>query len=463
MGNIINHYRYKKLGNKYFLTTDHGSYCILSEEEFKKLRQNKLDSKLKGRLEEKELILNDTNMNEVVRLTRNRNSFLFSGTSLHIVVVTLRCNMNCIYCHASSKPENAKEFDMDKATAKKTVDFIFQTPNKNITIEFQGGEPLLNWDAVKYIVEYAQKKNQEAKKRMLITIVTNLTGMDGKKMDYLIKKDVSICTSLDGPKELHDHNRKLIGGSSYEHVVKWIKIFGKEYKKRGIEDRRINALVTLTGKSLAYPKEIVDEYVKLGLKSIHLRFLNNLGVAKQAWPEISYSVKEYLDFWKKTVGHIEKLRQQGKEINERMAMIMFNKVNNEFDPNYLDLRSPCGAAIGQLAYNHNGDIYTCDEARMLEEGLFLLGNVKKESYRDIVTSDKSFAVVNASINDQYVCDSCVYGPYCGICPVCNYAEQGNIVGKITQTDRCKIFKAQFDWVVRERFLNVCDNSVFKRG
>lgn len=453
MDYIINNYRAKKFGKKYFVTTDHGSYCVLSEEEFKKLKKNEINKELKNKLEEREIILMDINMDEAIRLTRNRNSFLFSGTSLHIIVVTLRCNMNCVYCHASSKPVNEKGFDMDKETAKKTVDFIFQTPSKGITIEFQGGEPLLNWEVVKYTIGYAQEKNKQAKKNLMISLVTNLTEMDEEKMNYLIEHGIDVCTSLDGPKELHDRNRRFVGGSNYEQVAKWIKRFDKEYKKRRIENRRPNALVTLTRDSLKYPKEIVNEYVRLGLKDIHLRFLNNLGVAKQIWPKINYSVKEYLSFWKEAIEYIEELKKQGKEINERMVSIMFNKISNELDPNYLDLRSPCGAAIGQLAYNHNGKIYVCDEARMIGEDLFLLGNVKTDSYKDVVICDKSCAIITASINDQYVCNDCVYKPYCGVCPVCNYAEQGSIIGKIAQTNRCNIFKEQFDWVVTKKFIN----------
>lgn len=458
MDHLINNYRSKKYGNKYFVTTDHGSYCTLSENEFQNLTQNKLDFKLMDKLEEREIILSNTNLGEVTRLTRNRYNFLFSGTSLHIVVVTLRCNMNCIYCQASSKPINKNQFDMDKETAKKTVDFIFQTPSKGITIEFQGGEPLLNWDVVKFIIKYANEKNIQAKKDMQITIVTNLSKMDQEKMDYLINNKIGICTSLDGPKKLHDYNRKLIGGSNYEQVVKWIKKFRSEYKKRGIKDREINALVTLTKKSVKYPKEIVDEYIRLGLKNIHLRFLNKLGIAKKVWPEINYSVREYLNFWKKAVNYIEELKKQGKNINERMVGIMVNKINNEFDPNYLDLRSPCGAVIGQLAYNYNGDVYTCDEARMIGEDLFLLGNVKNDKYKEVVTSDKACATFAASVNDQYICDNCVFKPYCGVCPVCNYAEQGSVIGKIPQTNRCKIYKEQFDWVVKEKFINKENSS-----
>ena len=452
MDYAINNYRTRKIGDKYFVTTDHGSYCILSEDEFKRLHQDNIDKELAERLKEKEIILDETNINEAVRLTKNRNDFLFSGTSLHIIVVTLRCNMNCIYCHASSKSAKEMKYDMDKETARNTVDFIFQSPSRDIRIEFQGGEPMLNWDIVKYINEYAQEKNKQVGKNLKITIVTNFTEMDDDKLDYLIKNEIDICTSLDGPKEVHDYNRPYVGGSNYEQVIRGIKKVMAEYKKRNIKNRKAHALVTLTKKSLAYPKEIVDEYMKLGLNDIHLRFLNNLGIAQKAWPKINYDVKEYLDFWKKAVEYIDELKGQGKNIGERMVLLITKKINEEYDPNYLDLRSPCGAAIGQLAYNFNGEIYTCDEARMIGEDLFLIGNVKEDQYKDVVTCKKSCAVVNASINDMYVCNECAYKPYCGICPVCNYAEQGNVIGKITETGRCKIYKAQFDWVVKNKFM-----------
>jgi len=448
MLHILNNFRARKLGNRYFVTTDHGSHCVLSESEFKQLKQNKLD-KIMGLLEEREIILNDRNLEEAVRLTRNRYNFLARGTSLHIVVVTKRCNMKCIYCQASSETMNRTGFDMDMDTAKKTVDFIFQTPSKGLTIEFQGGEPLLNWGVVKYIIKYARKRTG---KDLRISFVTNMTEMDNEKMNFLIDNDIGVCTSLDGPKELHDHNRKFFGGSNYGQVVKWIKRFN-EYNKKNMNSH-INALVTLTRESLKHPEEIVDEYVELGLKQIHLRFLNNLGVAKKAWTTINYSVDEYLDFWKKAVEHIETLKEKGIEIDERIVTIMTRKIGTEFDANYLDLRSPCGAAIGQLVYDFNGDIFTCDEARMIDEDLFKLGNVNKDIYSDVVTCDKACAVINSSINDQYICDNCVYKPYCGVCPVCNYAEQGNIVGKISETDRCRIYKAQFDWVVDKKFIKV---------
>ncbi len=449
----INNYRFKRFGEKYFLTTDHGSYLILTKDEFNNFRKGNINGELKKKLEQREIILTNENIDETVRLMRNRYNFLFRGTSLHIVVVTLRCNMNCVYCQASSRPMTKKEYDMDKETAKKTVDFIFQSQSSYLTIEFQGGEPLLNWDVVKFITEYAQEKNKKEKRKLEITMVTNMVDMNHEKMNYLINHNVSVCTSLDGPKELHDHNRKFAEESNYEQVVKWIKIFNEEYNKRNIKDKQINALVTLTRESMKSPKEIVDEYVKLGLGIIHLRFLNKIGVAKKTWTSINSSVEEYMNFWIKAVTYIEELKKKGIKINERMVGMMYKKINTEFDFNYLDLRTPCGAVIGQLAYNHNGDIYPCDEARMVGDDMFLLGNVKSNKYKNIIGCDKSCVLVNASINDQYICDGCVYKPYCGVCPVCNYEEHGNIIGPISKSGRCMIFKKQFDWVVKEKFIN----------
>lgn len=453
MDYTINNYRFRRLNNKYFVTTDSGSWIVLNEDEFDKLKSKNIDEKLKEKLLEREILLNSSNKEEFISDLRKRNNFLFYGASLHIVVLTLRCNMKCVYCHASSVNEEQENFDMDEETAKKTVDFIFQSPNQNITIEFQGGEPLLNWDVLKFIVEYAQEKNKTANKNLRFDVVTNLSLMDEEKMDYIISKGIHVCTSLDGPKEVHDKNRVLSKSSSYDKVVYWIKKFKSEYKSKKIKNADINALTTLTKKSMKYPKEIVDEYVNLGLKKIHLRYLNNLGVAQKTWPQISYKIEEYLDFWKNAVERIKEHNENGNEITERIIELMSQKIIDKFDPNYLELRSPCGAVIGQLAYNYNGDIYTCDEGRMIGDDTFLLGNTSKTKYSESATCSKACAVINASINDQFICDNCVYKPYCGLCPVCSFSEQGSIIGKVSQSERCKIFKAQFDWVVKERFIN----------
>jgi len=451
----INNYRYKKIKNEYFLTSDDGSYSLLDKKNFDDLKTGKINGKLFDLLEQNGFVITKKNQNKIIEKTKTHYDFLFNGTSLHIVVVTLRCDMNCVYCQASSINQSLKEYDMDIETAKKTVDFIFQSQSKCITIEFQGGEPLLNFEVVKYINEYAKKLNKKHKKDLRVTLVTNLNMMNNKRLDYLIKNNIDICTSLDGPKFIHDCNRPFKKGDNYSSVTEWIKKIQEKYKKKNTK-RDVNALITVTKKTIDYPKAVVDEYVKNNIYRIHLRHLTNLGCAYNSWQKIGYSPEEFIKFWKKAMDYIIELNKKGVEIQERMACIMLRKILNiKRGSDYLDLRSPCGAAIGQLVYNYNGTIFTCDEGRMVGNDIFKIGDVNQK-YKKILTSPQTCAIVSASVNDCFICDNCVYKPYCGLCPVCNYFEQGSIIAKIPSTPRCKIYKAMFDYLI-EKYL--FDNEV----
>jgi len=329
---------------------------------------------------------------------------------------------------------------MNEEIAKKTVDIIFQSPSKQITIEFQGGEPILNFEIITYITKYAQEKNKEAKKDLKFSVVSNLIPMTQEKLDFLIKNKINICTSLDGPKELHNKNRQ-----GYNETTKEIQKIREEYEKRKINQKEFSALVTITKESLNYPEEIIDEYIKQGFNNVHLRALNDLGDARKNKENIYYSAEEFIDFFKKSINYIIELNKKGEKITERTIIIMLKKIFNNVDPGFLDLRSPCGAVIGQLLYNYDGNIYTCDEGRMTGEDLFKVGNVNN-TYKELTTCNKACAMIAASTNDVQYCDKCAYKPYCGICPVLNYATSGSIITNIPASDWCKIKKAQFDYI-----------------
>lgn len=103
------------------------------------------------------------------------------------------------------------------------------------------------------------------------------------------------------------------------------------------------------------------------------------------------------------------------------------------DPNFLDERSPCGACVGQVAYNYDGKIYSCDEGRMLGRmGIhdFQMAEVTadpKQTYQDMIESDTTKIMVQASTLDGlpgYNDD--VYKPYIGVCPIHSFKTTGNI-------------------------------------
>lgn len=455
-----NFFRFDKFGKNFLLTNDLGQYCFLSPEEFDDFSKGffKKESPKLKELEEKFFIINGNSSRKMVELYKSKNTFLFSkGPSLHIIVLTLRCNHKCVYCQASSVSQECPDHDMDIDIAKKIVDFIFETPNKNTAIEFQGGEPTLNWPVLEFIVKYARELNRTAKRNLEFRLVTNFSAMDEDRMNFIFENSISMSTSLDGPKEVHDENRIFLGKNkvgSYEVASKWLKKALGRYDS--IKDDPKNkygwqpgAITTISRKSLAYPNEIVDEYKKWGFENIFLRPINSFGVAKNVWIKIGYKPEEYIEFYKKAIRYIIKLNKKGEFFRELFATNMLVKMLTDSDPDYTELRSPCGAGIGQLLYNYDGKIYTCDEGRMVEGDEFLIGDVKDDSYKKVIENSKIKSVCVASCMENLTCDFCVFKPYCGVCPIHNYVNTGGIFASSANSDRCKINKAILKFLFEE--------------
>jgi len=452
--NQLGFFRFKKFKNKYLLTNDVGDFLFLTKKEFENFLTNNLEKDKEPylSLKEKNFLKNELDLTEMIEKYRSKKAFLFGGPSLHIVVVTLRCNHRCIYCHASAQDMSRKDLDMNQKTARQVVDKIFQTTSPFVAIEFQGGEPLINWPVVKFIIEYAQKKNKQIKKDLQIRLVSNFSLMTEDKFKYLLSKKVNLCTSLDGPERLHNKNRPMIKGNSYKNVAKWVKKFYRIYpdlRKKGYI-YKMAGLLTISRFSLPYWKEIINEYLKLGFDNISLRVLDPFGFSQSSWQKIAYSAKDFINFYKKSLSYIIKLNLKGKKFREEIATVFLTKILTNHDPNHLDFRSPCGAGIGQLAYNYNGDVYTCDEGRMMSmmgDESFRLGNIFKNSYQEIVTSPIVRTLCTASCLEGLPhCSNCVYKPYCGVCPIYNYFAQGNIFGQMPNNQRCQINQAILDFL-----------------
>ncbi len=442
---------YKIDDNHYFVSTDWG-WDILEADEFKLLKEGKIeeDSNLFKRLEEKGLILTKDNFRKAILRYKERYGHLWQGPSLHIVTVTRKCNQACIYCHSAVydyRIEDKKKYDMDENTAKAVVDFIFQTNAKSIGIEFQGGEPLLNWDVVRFTAEYAVEKAKIHQRVVDFNLATNLTLMEEEIANYIINNywkngiKFGFSTSLDGPKEVHDKNRPLRGGgSSYDRVVYWLEWFWEKHKWVP------NAMLTLTKFSLPYWKEIVDEYIKRHQVYIWFRMPNRIGYAKG----MKYNIEpdEYLDFFRKGLDYIIDLNKKGVKIKELMTLIILRKLYEKQDPLYTDLMCPtCGGIIGQLSYTPDGYIHTCDEGKIFEE--FRLGHVKTHTLKDIMQSPEARAFLTASFVDNYPsCWKCPFKPFCGTCPVNSYAEFGTIFPRMPEFYRCHMSKAIFDTILK---------------
>jgi His-Xaa-Ser system radical SAM maturase HxsB len=435
----INFFRYGRRGKNILLTTDHGGWVVLSEAEYLRILNYDIPEHLYDTLSSNGIILTEDNINSIIEKYKTRYERFFGGTSLHLVIPTIRCNQSCVYCHSNAVNPLSIEKTMDQKTADRVLDFIFQSPSPDIIIEFQGGESLMVFDCVKYVVSQAKKINEKIKKTLNFVIVTNLTLLKDDMIEFISKNKIKITTSLDGPRKLHNKNRQMFGGGdTYDHVIKNIE----KLKKKGIN---VGMIMVTTRYSLSCWKEIIDEYIKHGQSDIRLGYIDYLGVARSTWNKIGYTIDEFLDFWKKSTDYIFSYHKKGVLLLESNIDIILKKLYNSFDPNFLDLRSPCGIIIGQLAYNYNGDIYSCDEGRSDE--YYLLGNVKKNDIGSVLRSRKAKLLVTSSINENYLCDACVYKPFCGLCPVLTRAVKNRLFTAVHHDNHCKRVKFMFDYVI----------------
>jgi His-Xaa-Ser system radical SAM maturase HxsB len=447
-------FRWRAVAGKVVLTNQEGNFAILSEDEFARFAEGKLEeqSPLWKTLSDANFLRKTHQPGRAAEALRRRKQFLQIGPNLHILVVTLRCNETCVYCHASRADMDAVHTDMTPEIAEKCVDMILRTTSPGVTIEFQGGEPLVAFPIVKHVIEYAREKNKTARKELEFTMVSNLALLDETKLKFLIENRVQICTSIDGPQHLHDKQRKLPGLSAFDASRGWIKRINEAYAELGLDPTlyHVEALLTTTRETLPRWKEVVDTYVELGCRALFLRPIDPFGFVEKTGHKVEYPRTEYMEFYRRAVDYMLELNKQGTQILERYASIFLTKILGGEDPNFLDIRSPSGAGIGQLAYNYDGKIFTCDEGRMLHEmgdDTFHLGDIRTSSYRDLVGHETVRTLILASNMDARPdCVNCAWNPYCGVPPVHSHKTQGTLFGRMRESTLCAVHKGIQDYL-----------------
>lgn len=448
----LNYFNFKAFKDKMLLTNDFGDYVFLTQNEFRKvIAQNiNTDSDLYFRLREHKMVYDESPLefsSLMYHDLRESKNHINIATSLHIFVVTTSCNMRCVYCQANNGTDTPHAF-MSEEIAERAVDIALQSPEKYLSFEFQGGEPLLNFLVIKHIVEYAERNN--TKHDISYNLVSNLTLLTEEMLDFFCEHKFGISTSIDGPAVVHDVNRVFFDGKpTLSKTTKGIE----RVKEKGLH---VGAIETTTRYSLNYPREIVRTYESLGFDSIFIRPLTPLGKAKAFWDTIGYTGDEFVEFYNKAFEEIVSINKNGRYMREEHAAILLRRIGG-MSVNYMELQSPCGAGMGQLAYYSDGSIFTCDEGRMVFEmgqDTFRLGNVFSSSYMDLIDNSICKTVCASSILESLPsCCDCVYQPYCGTCPVVNYAMNKDVIVKEPNGYRCRIYKGILDSIFERLLVN----------
>lgn len=358
---------------------------------------------------------------------RTKKSFLVGFSRLHLFVVTLRCDHSCPYCQVSRVTHDKVRYDMTRETALRAIHLMFRSPAPKLKVEFQGGEPLLNYDLIQFIVQETKKRNEREARDIEFVVATNLSPLTDEMLEFFAKHSVLISTSLDGPQFIHDANRPRRGGRSHETTIRNI-----QRVRETLGPDRVSALMTTTELSLGHPCEIIDEYLRQGFDGIFLRPISPYGFAVRTGADQSYRVEEFLGFYRTALEHIIELNRQGTAFVEFYSQLVLKRMLTPFATGYVDLQSPAAMGISVVAYNYNGDVYASDEARMLAEmgdHSFRLGNVHENSYEQVFGGERLRALIGASCVEALPgCWECAFAPYCGADPVFHWATQRDPVG-----------------------------------
>ncbi|MBI5346222.1 MAG: radical SAM protein [Chlamydiae bacterium] len=442
-------YLYKKIGKDYFLSSYVGSWIILTEEElnlFKSypLFSNIFPKELLERLKNTLFLVSEDNKKEELSQIIQQKYFMdIQGPSLFMIGVTRQCNLSCLYCHLSSK--KIKKVKRDKnELIDKTLEFIFSTPSGAVTIEFQGGEPLLEIDFIEEFTKRAKEKNKQCKKNIRFSLTSNLTLLNEKILNRLIKAEICMSTTLDGDKITHNLNRpfnKKLG--SYDAVINHIELLKKHNMNFGI-------LSIITKKSLNKEKEIIDQIFTMSSnKILSFNKIQKLGRASKEknWKDYGLTNEEFFNFWKNSIEYIFSLQKNDVLISERSLGLVLDKLFND-SADFVNWRNPGGNVISAIGFDDDGYIYPSDESREILD--LRIGNVYKDSYEDVLGHKISKEMIKASILEGQFCNYCVYKSFCGLCPDIAYKNTKEFMTRHYESySRCKLNEMIFDYVIQK--------------
>ncbi len=326
------------------------------------------------------------------------------------------CNLRCKYCFASTGDFGKGRKLMPVETGKKAIDFLLtHSGNRhNLELDFFGGEPLMNWDAVKEIIAYARSKEEEYNKKFRFTVTTNGMLLNDESIDFINEEMSNVVLSLDGRKCVNDAMRVTEGGrGSYDvFVPKFQKLVEK---RRNGKYKEYYARGTFTKNNLDFANDVYHIADDLGFDQLSVEPVI-------ADPSEPYALTEedlpriYEEYEKLAVEMIRRKKEEGGCFNFFHFMIDLDQ-----GPCAIKRLRGCGCGNEYVSVTPDGDIYPCHQFVGHDE--WKMGNLEDETL-DLEMKDK-FACSNIYTKDG--CKDCWCKFYCsGGCNANNYSFNKDI-------------------------------------
>lgn len=321
------------------------------------------------------------------------------------------CNFRCRYCFAVGGNFNGKREHMSLEVGKRAIDFLIKRSRtrKNLEVDFFGGEPLLNFDVVKGIVEYAREVEVQNGKKFKFTITTNGLNLDTSKIDFINKEMANVVLSLDGRKSVNDYMRTLLNGSGTYEII--LPKFKKLISKRNEKNYYVRG--TFTKNNLDFANDVLH-LADLGFKQISVEPV-------VLDPDLPYAINEedlpkIFSEYERLIGEIIERAKQKRYFN-----FFHFSINSEHTPCLSKRIRGCGAGVEYVAITPNANIYPCHQFVGMNE--YIMGNVLENTF----DFSKQLQFSNVNVYTKIGCRECWAKYYCsGGCNANNIKLENNI-------------------------------------
>ncbi len=357
-------------------------------------------------IDAEELFTKDVYQNYVMDFKKRKT--VVKALCLHIAH---DCNLACQYCFAEEGEYHGRRALMSFETGKKALDFLIANSGnrQNLEVDFFGGEPLMNWEVVKQLVEYGRSQEEEHHKKFRFTLTTNGVLLNDEIMEFCNKEMSNVVLSLDGRKEVNDRMRPFCkGAGSYDLIVPKFQKFAESRNQTNYYVRG-----TFTRNNLDFSEDVLH-FADLGFKQMSIEPVVSdpeepYAIRKEDLPQI---LSEYD---KLAVEYINR-KKEGRGFNFFHFMIDLQQ-----GPCVAKRLSGCGSGTEYLAVTPWGDLYPCHQFVGQED--FLLGNVE-EGITNTKVRDE-FKLCNVYAKEK--CRDCFARFYCsGGCAANSYHFHGSI-------------------------------------
>lgn len=324
------------------------------------------------------------------------------------------CNLRCKYCFASTGDFGKGRKLLDFETGKAAIDFLLEKSKgrRNLELDFFGGEPLMNFEVVKQIVEYARSKEKEHNKNFRFTITTNGLLLTDDKVDYINKEMSNVVLSIDGRKEINDKLRTCVDGSgSYDIIVDKYKNL---VDKRGHDNYYVRG--TFTKYNLDFTKDVMH-LNELGFDQISVEPV--VGEESTGYALTEADLPRVFEEYETLSNEILKQRENGNKFNFFHFMLDLDQ-----GPCAIKRLRGCGCGNEYVAVTPDGDIYPCHQFVGMED--WKMGSVHTGEFNLKMKDD--FA--RANVYKKEGCKDCWAKFYCsGGCNANNLQYAGSILNR----------------------------------